>query len=119
MRLALFLVIPIYARFLFGSSILAVLGHVYAFVTTSICIANFAGEFVSIRDVWDIIYGFLMCSHLTWIPPAHLPSLVKLLWVGSTVDGWKWEFIYWMCVAKRLTYLLPEAYGNDVTVRVC
>jgi hypothetical protein len=111
-RIALFLIIPIYARIYLFSSIFIAFGHIYVISTTSICIVYFSKGKVSLHSVWDIIYGLLVSSFPSWGP-----SILGLIWVGPKFQGWRWEVVYWTCVARQLSYLLPEYYGSDVEVR--
>jgi hypothetical protein len=111
-RIALFLVIPIYARIYLFSSILVAFGHVYVISSTSICITHFSRGIISLHSVWDIIYGLLVSSFPSWGT-----SILRIIWVGSKIEGWRWEVVYWTFVARQLSYLLPEYYGSDVEVR--
>ncbi|PNP57690.1 hypothetical protein THARTR1_02688 [Trichoderma harzianum] len=111
-RIALFVILPIYARMYLFSSVLHALGHVYVISTTSICIVYFSREKMSLRSVWDIVYGLMVSCFPSWGP-----SIIGLIWVGPTIQGWRWEVVYWTFVARQLSYLLPEHYGSDVEVR--
>jgi len=111
-RIALFLVIPVYARIYLFSSILVVFGHVYVIGCTGVCIIHFSGGVFRLNSVWDVIYGLLMSSFPSWST-----SILRIFWVGPKIDGWRWEVVYWTFVARGLTYLLPEYYGSDVKVR--
>lgn len=110
-RIALLLIIPIYARIYLFSSIFTAFGHVYVISTTSICVVYFSQGKISLHSVWDIIYGLLVSSFPSWGP-----SILSFLWVGPKIQGWRWEIIYWTFVATQLSYFLPEYYGSDVEV---
>ncbi|KAF2676776.1 hypothetical protein K458DRAFT_282015, partial [Lentithecium fluviatile CBS 122367] len=74
-----------------------------------ICIVHFSKGIISLDSVWDIIYGLLVSSSPSWST-----SILRIIWFSSEIDGWRWEVVYWTFVARRLTYLLPKYYGNDV-----
>ena len=94
------------------SSISSTFGHIYVIGSTGICIVYFSRGIISPYSVWDIIYGLLAASFPSWGT-----SILWILWVGSKVEGWRWEVVYWAFVVRQLTYLLPEYYGNDIEVR--
>ncbi|KAK4084303.1 uncharacterized protein Triagg1_783 [Trichoderma aggressivum f. europaeum] len=108
-RIALLLIIPIYARLYLFSSILTAFAHVYVIGTTSICVVYFSKEKINLHSAWDIIYGLLVSSFPSWGP-----SILSFIWVGPKFQGWRWEVVYWTFVARQLSYFLPEYYGSDV-----
>ncbi|UKZ66428.1 uncharacterized protein TrAtP1_007602 [Trichoderma atroviride] len=108
-RIVLFPIIPIYARIYLFSSIWITFGHVYVISTTCICIIYFSKGMISLRSVWDIIYGLLVSSFPSWGA-----SILQIIWDESKIQGWRWEVVYWTWVAIQLSYLLPEYYGSDV-----
>lgn len=110
-RIALLLIIPIYARLYLFASVFTAFGHVYVIGTTSICVVYFSKGKIGLHSVWDIIYGLLVSSFPSWGP-----SILSFLWVGPNIQGWRWEVVYWTFVASRLNYFLPEYYGSDVEV---
>ncbi len=110
-RMALLLIIPIYARIYLFSSIVSAFGHVYVIGTTSICVVYFSQGKISLQSVWDIIYGLLVSSFPSWGP-----SILSFLWVRPSIQGWRWEVLYWTFVIRHLNYFLPEYYGSDVEV---
>jgi hypothetical protein len=112
MRIALLLTIPIYARSYLFSSVIAALGHVLLIGLIGVCVVRISRGIVGLDLIWDIIYGLIICSFPSWST-----SLLKVLWVGPGIKGWRREIVYWAFVARRLTYLLPEPYGNDIEVR--
>jgi len=111
-RLALFFIIPVYARLYLSSSVLAAFGHVYVVGCTGISAVYFSGETVSVDAIWDIVYGLSVGSFPSWGP-----SILQILWVGPAIEGWRWEVVYWAFVSRRLTYFLPDDYGRNVEVR--
>ncbi|KAL6837960.1 hypothetical protein V8C40DRAFT_18667 [Trichoderma camerunense] len=108
-RMALLLIIPIYARVYLFASVFTAFGYVYVIGTTSICVVYFSKGRISLHSVWDIIYGLLVSSFPSWGP-----SILSFLWVGPTIQGWRWEVLYWTFVTRRLNYFLPEYYGGVV-----
>ncbi|EHK49777.1 hypothetical protein TRIATDRAFT_18564, partial [Trichoderma atroviride IMI 206040] len=76
-----------------------------------ICIIYFSKGMISLRSVWDIIYGLLVSSFPSWGA-----SILQIIWDESKIQGWRWEVVYWTWVAIQLSYLLPEYYGSDVQV---
>jgi hypothetical protein len=111
-RIALSICIPIYARLYLFSSLLVAFVHIYVIGSTGVCIVHFSGGTISVRSVWDVIYGLLISSFPSWGT-----TILRISWVGPSIQGWRWEVVYWVFVARRLIYLLPEHCGNDVEVR--
>lgn len=111
-RLALFLIIPIYTRICISPSISSIFWHVYAIGTTGICMVYFSKENIGLNQVGDVIYGVLVSSFPSWDR-----SLPLIGWIMPEKQGWRGEVFYWVFVARQLTYLLPEWYGSDVEVK--
>jgi hypothetical protein len=109
-RLALFFLIPVYARIYLPCSAEALLEHAYSVGFMGIGIIHFFEGDVSAAVIWDVVYGLLVASFPKWAPPI-LPI--------SMVEGWRWEVVYWMFVARQLTYFLPKRYGSDIKVWHC
>ncbi|KAF2799196.1 hypothetical protein K505DRAFT_390063 [Melanomma pulvis-pyrius CBS 109.77] len=108
-RIVLFLAIPIYARIYLFSSISVAFGHIYVIGCTGVCIVHFSNGIIGLGTVRDIIYGLFTSSF-----PGWSTSILRILWVGSSIEGWRWEIVYWTFVGRQLTYLLPKYYGSDV-----
>jgi hypothetical protein len=66
LRIALFLIIPIYARFCIESSVLSTFGHVYVIGTTGVCIVYFSTGMIGLDLIGDIIQGLLVSSFPCW-----------------------------------------------------
>jgi hypothetical protein len=112
LRIALFIAIPIYARIYLFSSVSVAFGHVNVIGSAGIGIIHLGRGISSLDSVWDTIYGLLVSSFPSWGT-----SILRIIWVGPEIEGWRWEVVYWTFVARELTYLLPECYGSDVEVR--
>ncbi|KAF1994455.1 hypothetical protein P154DRAFT_527090 [Amniculicola lignicola CBS 123094] len=110
-RMALFLVIPVYARVFLFSSVSVTFWHLYIVGTTGVSIAHFSKGNIGLASVWDVLYGLLEASFPSWGA-----SILWFLWIDHGIVGWRWEVIYWIGVPRRLAYLLPELYGSDVKV---
>jgi hypothetical protein len=109
--LALFFIVPTYARFCVLPLISSVLGHIYVIGTTGICIVHFSGGIVSLGEVGNVVRGLAI---------ATLPGLSKsytwTAWILPDVGGWHGAMIRWAFLATSLAFLLPKNYGSDIEV---
>jgi hypothetical protein len=115
-RAVLFVAIPAYARIFLFSPLLAALGHLYIVGTILISIVHFSKNAVVSELAWDIFYGLLLSTFLSW-DPQLFTSIIPAAWINNTIKGWRWEVIYWMTVFRHLAYLFAEYYGSKIEVR--
>jgi hypothetical protein len=112
LRIALFLIIPIYARFCIEPSVLSTFGHVYVIGTTGVCIVHFSSGIIGLDLTGDIVHGLLVSSFPRWSN-----SLSLVAWIVPDIGGYRGEIIYWAFVATHVSQLLPDYYGSDIQVR--
>ncbi|EUC30614.1 hypothetical protein COCCADRAFT_28536 [Bipolaris zeicola 26-R-13] len=109
LRFALFLFIPLYARFYISPSLSSLLGHIYVIGTTGISIVHFRGDVVGLSHVADVAYGVAISS---------APRLGRLYSYTArmipNIEGWRGEVLDWAFIARSVMYILPEMYGKDV-----
>jgi hypothetical protein len=103
-RVALFLAIPLYARFWPFASVLKIVGHLCIIGTTVISSDYFSKGGLGLALFWDIFYGLIVSSFPTWAI-----CLVRITWLGCNMKGWRWEVSYWTFVARNLVYLSTTA----------
>jgi hypothetical protein len=112
LRIALFLIVPIYARFCIEPSFSSTFRHVYVIFTTGVCIVHFSSGMIDLDLIGDIVHGLWVSSVPYWIK-----SLSLVGWTVPDTGGWRGEIFYWAFIATQLSQLLPEYYGSDVQVR--
>jgi hypothetical protein len=110
-RLALFFIIPIYARTCMSPSVSSVLGHIYTVGSTGVCVVHFSRGSVKLHHVGDVVYTLLVSGLPKWSK-----SISILGCLTPEMEGWRGGVFYYAFAARQSAGLLPLLYGSDVEV---
>lgn len=110
LRLSLCCIIPIYAR-AYLTSLTLVLKHVSVISSLGTGVAILSLGKVPFPLIWNLACA-LFCTSL----PLWGASKFPLKLVNFQIEGWRWEFIYWVFAARQMTHILPERYGGQMEV---
>jgi hypothetical protein len=112
LRFGLFFAITMYGRLCLSASVWSTFWHIYIVGSTGVCIVHFSGDYISLGQVGDIVYGLAISSFPIWSKSYRLTS-----WIVPEIEGWIGLLLYWAFMITKLNCLLPERYGSDIQVR--